>query len=106
MATKPNTAKKTAAPRKQRAIVQKVAHVAQVDLTRRDGKANLFEAVLDLTLGTVQIRQTTAPITLKGAKEVSEGIADIRQFLDQIEEYIANAPASVLVFDDEEEETA
>jgi len=104
MAIKPAPAKKVTAPKKPRVIGQKVEHVAELSLSRRDGKGDLFTAVVDLGRGTVQIRQTTTPITFKGAKDVAEGIADIAQFIAQVAEYVENAPASVLVYDEDEEE--
>ena len=103
MAIKPAPTKKVRAPKKPRVIGQKVEHVAELSLSRRDGTGNLFTAVVDLGRGTVQVRQTTTPITFKGAAEVSEGINDLVQFFAQVAEYIETAPASVLVYDEDEE---
>lgn len=104
MAIKPAPAKKKAVTRKPRVIGQKVEHVAEINLARRDEKGNLFTAVVDLGRGTVQVRQATTPITFRGAKEVHEGITDLIEYFTALAEYVENAPASVLVYDEDEEE--
>jgi hypothetical protein len=95
-------ARKVRAPRQ---IVQAVEHVAELKLQRRDGTGALYSAVVDLGRGTVRITQDTKPITFKGTAEVEEGINDLVDFFVGVRDYIANAPASVLVFDEDEDET-
>lgn len=96
-------AKKVRAPRK---IVQNVEHVAELKLQRRDDSGSLYTAVVDLGRGTVRVTQDTRPITFTGTKEVEEGINDLIQFFTGVAEYIAEAPASILKYDEDETEEA
>lgn len=105
MAVRPGPKK---APRKVKAprvISQKVEHVAELSLARRDGSGNLFEVIVDLGRNTVQVRQQTTPITFKGVDEVREGINDLVQFFTDAAAYIEANPGSILQYDEDEAET-
>lgn len=96
------TPKKVVAPR---LIEQKAAHVATLDLKRRDGSGVLIGSVIDFTEGTVQFRQPTTPITFKGSTIVAD-IEDVIEFFTAVRDYVANPPASVLTFDEDETDEA
>lgn len=93
-------ARKVRAPRK---IVQNVEHVVELKLERRDESGSLYTAIVDLGRGTVRVTQDTRPITFKGTAEVSEGINDLVDFFTGVKDYIENAPAPVLVYDNADE---
>lgn len=106
MAVKPGPKKAPKKVKAPRVIRQKVEHVAELSLERRDGTGNLFTVIVDLGRDTVQVRQQTTPITFKGVDEVREGIADIVQFFTDAARYIEANPGSVLVYDEDEAEAA
>lgn len=104
MATRPAPTKPVRKAKAPRQITQAVEHVAELKLNRRDNTGALYSAIVDLGRGTVKITQDTRPITFKGTAEVAEGINDLIDFFTGVRDYIEAAPASVLVYDEDEAE--
>lgn len=85
-------AEATSAPKKVvqvRKLVQSESHLVQSAITRKDESGNLFEAVADLTKGTITIQQTTRPFTAKSVEDVE----DVIEFFQEQVDLIRNAPA-------------